>query len=345
MSEGTVSLEYAKFAVVDRALCVWGRNVSATNLRYLKNLDPDFFLYQAHVHESAIAGAGGPSAAEARHAVLALRIAHGLAVETFFALLGAALQAPHCVFGWLSLYQTEELRAFVSRLRAKEPLRALPPFRPPSWEQIARITLGPIFERAPEVAPAARDRFCRAWQTLADEFLDRDSTREFNSLKHAFRVEPGRGPLRVQLVAEGGTAFEATTPVAHGFPTLTRMPEKGRRHHYNMGHAAYALEPAALVASLKIVACSIHNLLAVLRVHAGDSPEANSARFFGEDTISEFQRREAPIQRIAYGGRVSVADHEYWSEEEILSIYDDAEAEGAPPSSDSPAPTSDSRAP
>jgi hypothetical protein len=66
-----VTLESVKFAVLDRPLCVWDPNLVDANRRFLRGLDPEFFLHQVMVH-------AGPAEVDAADAspVMRTRLAH-----------------------------------------------------------------------------------------------------------------------------------------------------------------------------------------------------------------------------------------------------------------------------
>jgi hypothetical protein len=124
-----VTLESVRFAVLERPICVWDPHLRLLNQRFLAGLDPDFFLHHCLRAE--------PAESDQRTALrdaITLRIALGMALESLFALLGATIQAPDCVFGWLSQYRNDELVELVRRIGARQPVLALPPFKPATWE-------------------------------------------------------------------------------------------------------------------------------------------------------------------------------------------------------------------
>lgn len=91
------------FMIDTRPLCVWDTEIEAINLRFIRGIDPNYFQYVA---ESSFAALEGENA---KYAALTLRTAYSHALETFFALLCAALQAPDCVVGWILQYRNTEL--------------------------------------------------------------------------------------------------------------------------------------------------------------------------------------------------------------------------------------------
>jgi len=325
---GTIPIEYVKFAILDRPLCVWLPDLAETNRRFIRNIDPWFFSYQAELHTAMLANAEVDSASRSHYPALALRLTYGMALEAFFATLGAVIQAPDCVFGWLSNYRNDELRMFVERLSKGEFVRALPPFHPVSWERILENLLAPLKDAHPERFDKLVRLFTKAWTNFAADFLSEASSLEYNSLKHSFRVEPTA--LKIEIGLNGADTeplITSTSPLAHTFPHLVRMTG-ARRHHYDVARTAVALNPSAHAASLHLLACSMHNIIAFARHRVMESSDTIEVRFPDNDDVFEaLSTRAGSIPRITYGGGVSVAPHEYWSAEEILSVYPKAEEE------------------
>ena len=294
-------------------MCVWGPSIEQTNLRFLRGLDPSFFLYQAAAHSSTEEGRDG------MHAALALRLNYGMAVEALFALLCATIQAPDCVFGWLSAYRNGELSDLVKRISSSQKVRSLKPFRPCTWRQVSAVLLAPLEARDGAQHVTFTELFERAWKVFSAELLSSDSKREYNSLKHSFRVQPGG--FKINISHETGSLLQSESPFGHAFPYVKQMP--GRKNHFDLKNAAMALEPEMLRASLKIIGCTISNIIAFLRARAGDSTSDLSLKLPQLAVFEGVWKERAPIASIMSGGSVTVPESEYWSSEEILSVYED----------------------
>lgn len=123
-------MDKALFCIGKRPFAVWGRDLAERNVQFLNSYDVRQFEYLAAVHIAQIAQEN------AQQATTALRIGYGLAQEALLSLIGAALQAPHFVFAWLSEYRTPEIELVV---RGIEGLQLLPHlFRGSlSWEMLS----------------------------------------------------------------------------------------------------------------------------------------------------------------------------------------------------------------
>jgi hypothetical protein len=242
-------LESVRFAVLERPICVWDPNLDELNRRFLAGLDADFFLHHADWAEGTTSDQGEEPAdrAELRDAI-ALRIAWGMALESLFAILGATIQAPDCVFAWLSAYRNDELTELVRRINAREPVLALRPFKPATWENIARALLLPLASHSTERHEKASARFTTAWANFAAMFVNPQRSMEYNSLKHSFRVNPVG--FKIGILHEDVTLLESRSPLAHTFPFLKK--NDGRKFDFSVSTATFALTPAMYSAGLKI---------------------------------------------------------------------------------------------
>lgn len=314
---GQIEIENVRFAVLDRPVCVWSLHVESTNLRFLRGIDPEFFLYQSQIHQSAL---GADHIPTVRRAALALRLNYGMALEAFFGLLGAVLQAPDCVFGWLNSYTNAELTKLVDRISTGASIKTLPPFRPPSWKHIASVLLEPLRSEDPEKFPVVIDLFARAWATFAEDFLGESESREYNSLKHSFRVEPAA--VAAEFKHEDTTLLRAESKLAHSFPYLTKIPD--RKSHFNVSRITTFLEPTVYSAALVVLALSINNLVSYARNHAGDSQNDIAVRIPSDLQLFDLLwKPDSPIKSMRNGGTVVVADDQYWTDADILGVYED----------------------
>jgi hypothetical protein len=85
----------------------WDVDHKSTQEHFLSSFDPSFFEYTCRLHESLLEGD------HAQHAAVALRMTYSHVLETLFALLGMALQAPCCPAGWMLKYKNADLTKLV----------------------------------------------------------------------------------------------------------------------------------------------------------------------------------------------------------------------------------------
>lgn len=319
-----VDLEYVRFAVLDRPVCVISPVLSHENVEFLRGVDPGFFLYQAAAHERVgdDQGAEGPDR-RASYAALSLRQAYGQALEALFAFLAAMVQAPDCVFGWLTEYRSEELVEFVRRISAGKEVKALAPFRPTTWSRIAEALLDPLRHQDADEHARTSALFAKAWRMFADDFTQELRAREYNSLKHSFRVQPGA--FKIEIQHEGQSLLVSNSRLGHRFPYLKRVQDK--KSYRAVSHATMNLQPARDLAALQVIALSIHNAVSFARARVGDT-ESCEIRVPRQDLLFAAlweHDAQTPIASMTYGGSVMLTADNYLSDAEILAVYDSAE--------------------
>jgi hypothetical protein len=307
-----VTLESVRFAVLERPICVWDPHLAALNQRFLAGLDPDFFL-----HHCPSAGPPENDQRTALRDAITLRIAFGMGLESLFALLGATIQAPDCIFGWLSQYRNDELVELVRRINTAQPVLALSPFKPATWENVARVLLLPVATKSAERHAQIAARFASAWQIFAATFIDPQRSMEYNSLKHSFRVNPAG--FNVEITHEDVTLLKSSEHLGHTFPFVKK--NEGRRSDFSVSTATFALTPSVYSAALKVISCSLSNAVAFCRMRSGDDPAQLTVRMPDDATFDALTPTAIPVASLTYGAR-STPDR-YWTDQEVLSVYDD----------------------
>ena len=128
-----IDTQYRMYIVGERPFCYWDSDISQKTAMFLENLDPSYFESMANVFVTNIEEPL-PSKeitflhkfvkfmtsirskktiqpeCDPQHAALALRMIYSQSLETLFALICAALQAPLCVHAWMLNYYPSELR-------------------------------------------------------------------------------------------------------------------------------------------------------------------------------------------------------------------------------------------
>ena len=89
-------MESIKFVINDIAFACWDWELGRKNIEFLEGIDSEYFAYVANLHIMHI------NDDENKHrAALSLRLAYSHGLETLFALLCSAVQAPQCTIGWV----------------------------------------------------------------------------------------------------------------------------------------------------------------------------------------------------------------------------------------------------
>ena len=266
------------FSVLDEPYCVWEHPEDNNNLEFLNGIDPAYFSFIAERMRSAEA-----SVDDDRRAATALRSAYHHALETFFSLAGALVQAPTCVYGWLEQCETKSLRTLVEQI-SENRFNSLSVVQgaPVTWETISAV----VHSRM-DVSEAERARvvsgFADLWGRSARLFLRRENIDEYNSVKHGFRVQAGGFQLSMD-VADNEQVEARTTKFDLGGSkygsSYLRIERVGgtaksnrsftpRRHYLN-----WSAEQTSLL--LFLLSASIGNVVAFLKLLNGGGDQINS---------------------------------------------------------------------
>jgi hypothetical protein len=319
-------IAYKKFAVESDAYCAWDWHLGAQNVQYIKSIEPTYFEYIAEANK------GGLESEHKGHAATAIRTGYHQGLETLFALLFAALQAPGCVVGWMLKYRIEQLRTLVRSVDTADVPRYLAVVPDPfTWEGITQE----IFSRCdgdPERINREKARFARIWRGFAKEFLTQNHHDEYNSIKHGLRV--ASGPTSVYIALQEGLGKPANIEDAQKVgggqfgssffvdqeirkPDLSRLP-RDRRRNFALGHSALNWDAESLCVDLEWISTSIHNirtyLLTLLQV-PGPPPT-----YLSRDEEARPSQQE--VGSVKTKPNITEAQTDPFNEDQILGFYD-----------------------
>src|SRR5690349_21028069 len=95
IGRGMEDIYYVPFVVNEKPFCVWEWDLPQRNLDFIGSLDAEYFEYVAKISARELEGE------DCQRAAVTIRAAYSHGLETLFALLFAALQAPACMVGWI----------------------------------------------------------------------------------------------------------------------------------------------------------------------------------------------------------------------------------------------------
>jgi hypothetical protein len=262
-------------AVGDRPLCVWDQELTRHNLDFCEKLDPDWFTESVTRHLSAWDGEGEIPQSVA----LSIRLTYHHALETFFALLFALVQAPYCLPAWLELYGLRDLRLLIERAFMRATILngwGVPRI---GWDDLSKLVNQGSWKSKVEETLSG---FSEAWQRLANEFTDDATRAEYNGLKHGFRARPGGGGLRFGLEETPGTAApeEAMKWIGgsqHGSSAFTIVPISEHETRRNAVHVQLRTTNVLWLAEetvqkVQLLSMSMRNVLSAARIRNGAPP-------------------------------------------------------------------------
>lgn len=253
--------------------CVWEWDMPERNLRFLESIDPEYFTYVATLNSEHLKGE------DAKRAAVAIRTAYHHSLETLFTLLGATLQAPDCVVGWIPKCKTETLRDLMRAISDESSVPNRLQLERVSWKALA----GVVFRHSdqdPEVRAKHAEDFGTLWQRLAHDFLDERTSAEYNSIKHGFRLSSGGFTLAMGLqeapgvfapaenmklvgASRFGSTYYAVEPIEGSPPGSQKGP------HFRVRRWSMNWDPNANAKATQLAAVSIANVISFLRIANG----------------------------------------------------------------------------
>lgn len=315
-------IQQARFAVHERPYCVWGWDLHQRNLDFLVGLQPDYFSHMASRHGPELEGDEGQVSA------LALRTAYGQALETFFALVCAIIQAPVCVVGWMQFYRQEDLEAMVRAITDGHGCLSMLQFPSWSWRSVSdACSVGLVLDDKAKEA-AIRKGFGSLWSRLAADFLDEGVREEYNQLKHGLRVRPGGFRLALGREDTPGVPAPPENMFSLGggaFGTSYSHPERlgSTKRHFLLKSSYRNWEPGALAGRLQLLEMSINNLVSWAETLNG--VDASTVQFAWPAPIEAFDHclKERPgAFSFSLGRTLDASMITELSEQEILRVYE-----------------------
>ncbi len=261
--------EAACFAVDENPFCVWEWDLAERNLEFVKGLDPTYFQYLAETSYRDIASANQQNAA------VTLRTTYSHALEAFLAVLFATVQAPDCVPGWLTKYWPRDLRSLVEKTNGPGNVRNKLGLERVTWSTVAAVIHG----ADPSTGTPRSElggHFGRLWGRFANDFVDAGQTSEYNSMKHGFRVRPGGFKLAVGTEPAYGVPppqedMQMVGSSQFGSAFFSVIELGGRGPHFRIQRRSRNWVPENLYHGCRLLTMSIQNIIAHLRVRAGES--------------------------------------------------------------------------
>jgi hypothetical protein len=183
-----MSLQNLKFVVNEKPYCVWDFDLKNKNREFIQNFEVNHFEFLSNLFENLWNNEEDDNNKQALS--IEIRRSYSLALETFFSILGAALQAPDCIPGYLAKYRLSDLRNLVKRIYNSE--KFLSRFDLENFDFISISKFIHFIEIDDEKKlNQIVEQYGILWKRFAQDFLDDKLSKEYNSMKHGFRTKSG----------------------------------------------------------------------------------------------------------------------------------------------------------
>jgi hypothetical protein len=201
-----IDTQYRFYVVGKRPFCYWDSDISQQTAMFLKNLDPAYFESMANVFIPYIEESQSSEEisllwrlvnsvksirskksiqpeCNPQHAALALRMIYSQSLETLFALICGALQAPFCVHAWMLNYRPSELRQLLRNINQRQPFLWQLRTSTPSWDIVSDFIHTSLVLDDKEKETNIKKGFSQFWSQLASDFIKQVFTDEYELIE------------------------------------------------------------------------------------------------------------------------------------------------------------------
>lgn len=319
-------LPHIKFVVNETPYCFWDLDVHEKNLAFINKIDPKYFEHVADMHSELLEGE------QQQYAAATLRIAYSQGLETLFALLCAVVQAPDCVIGWFLKYRNSELSDLVKKISDGRVIYSKLRRHRVNWRVIADLVFSQFSTGDVEADERIRANFSRLWSHFASDFLNETFDREYNSIKHGSRAKMGGFYLALGLEDVAGTPAppeRMRTMTNSVFGSSFFVPERLHdNRNFTVSHQALNWVPDNYVDALQLIASSLHNAVAFLRImHGVPRNEVPFAYCTDEESYKPPWSRSTGMTGLRWNSHVTENVIKPLTREDILSVYKEGKDE------------------
>ena len=270
-----------RFVVNETPYCFWDLDVHGKNLEFINKIDPKYFEHIAALNGELLEGE------QKQYVAAALRVAYSHGLETLFALLCAAVQAPDCVIGWFLKYRNSELFEFVKKINEGRIIYSKLRCHRVTWRVIADLVFSDFKTGDEEKDESIRRNFSRSWGHFASDFLDKKFDLEYNSIKHGSRAR--MGGFYFAMGAEDVLGVPAPPERMHtmansvfgsSYFVADRLHDS---RNFTVSHQSLNWVPDNYVDALHLISSAIHNVLARLKILHGVPRSEVPFMYYGTD--------------------------------------------------------------
>lgn len=325
-------MEVDGFVINETAYACWDWELKSKNREFLEGIEPDYFCYLVRSHADQLEG-------ENQHkAALTLRLAYSHGLETLFALLCTAIQAPRCAIGWMLNYRNADLVDLVKKVSAHRPVYTRLKGEHVTWMSLAKLIHSHLGGYDEEKRSWIQDGFGKLWRRFAGEFVDENFTLEYNCIKHGLRAKPGGFELAVgpedtpgvpappeKMMSLGGSKFGSSYFIKEQIIPADKCNFRPRRYSRNWS-------PYNIANGLLLISMSINNVIGWLRII--DGAPAGTCRFENPTERETFDlpwNENVGVNSFNMDLIIEENHIQPFSRDEILKSYEDDVADGKGP--------------
>ena len=334
MKENSLEIEYRIFLIDERPFCVWDTKFDSIVLEFLDSLEPEYYEYIAN---RLIKGALSKYKKISKYSSLGLRTTYSQALETLFALISSAIQAPNCPHAWFATYRNSDLVNVVRKIHNRGALSTQLKNGNATWENITEALFTPLVLDNKEKEATIKNGFASLWSRFATDFLDNGFTDEYNSIKHGLRIRnsgfsiaigkeetPGLRALKEKMQLLGKSEFGSSYVISERYKQHPRhMQIKRQYRNWN---------PEDFGWGLHMISVSIKNIISALKILNGIEPKKVKFHWFNDFSVltKPWERRKTIGVTSMSGFNLEIPEEfiNPFSEKKIIELYNQGQFAG-----------------
>lgn len=255
------------FLVGCHAVTAVATDLVERNSRFVDHYDSAYFASVSSALLRSIEAADQTDRSETHRLATGMISNYGQSIEAFFAMLFAVLQAPSCPLPWLLKYRRSDLLELI-RLVNENKHHDLCRVHASgsSWDGISN-TINSVEGTSEIPRNDVVESFAALWRNLAKEYVDDRYSAEYNSIKHAARIEPGGFNLAIggnpnAMHSLGGSEFGMST---QRLVNLKNTPTKHKGAVFGLRRIHYNWDPGRIHLRTSLISDSVQNVLQFAR--------------------------------------------------------------------------------
>lgn len=314
-------MEALQFVIDETPYCCWDWRLCQKNLEFLEGIDVEYFEYVAECNVKNL------ETDNSNQAATALRLAYCHGLETLFALLCSAIQAPRCSIGWITSYKIIELVNIVKKISRSESVYSRLLEKQINWENLS-CHVHAYIDYEEEKKGWIIQGFGRLWANFASEFIDENLSLEYNGIKHGLRAKPGGFYMAIGHEEKMGVPPPPEKWMSLGgskYGTSYFVKEiisKTNQFHFRPRHHSTNWNPTNLAHGLVLISMSINNVVSWLRAINGVQLE--KCKFVSPSSKEDFEAPWAEpvdITHSSLDSSIKEKDIDLFSKEKIIKSY------------------------
>ena len=310
------NLHNAVFMVDAVPYCLWSeKNPKDLTIEFLDNIQPKFFEYQADTNLNKL-----NYKKRRQMAAIALRTAYSHGLEALFSLLCASIQAPHCVPGWMLFCKNKQLYSLLGKINDSKQIDCMPQV-PVSWKNISSAIFASLVLPDKKKEENIKTGFAKLWSKWSSDFVKGDFSREYNSIKHGFRVKPGENHLTIRSTISTQGTLLGKSEFGSSFYGYEFF---GKSSHFQLTKNTRGWEPEAMAWGLHLISMSITNIVSAIKAINGIS--ATKVKFTYPSDIDTFSKpwiRTSSSGMNSFSFKLNIPDEEIskFNSDELKELY------------------------